>query len=123
VDQLIAQGPACIPFLIDHLEDETRMDPEVVDLWNTVSVADVALIVLTDLFTDSSLEKSTLPEAEFNRIIEYPNGSGKSAEQALREFVRKHGRAAIKAKWSKIWSENRDRIYWDESERCFEIRK
>lgn len=123
VDQLIAEGLSCIPFLIDHLEDEAGMNPGVVGCWNRVTVADIALMILSDLFRDSSWEKSTVPEAEFNSIIEYPEGSGKSAEQALREYVRKHGRAAIKTKWSKIWNENRERIFWDESERCFNIRK
>ena len=46
-----------------------------------------------------------------------------SAEQAQRDYVQKHVRRAIKAKWTKIWDENRDRIYWDESERCFSITK
>jgi len=122
VDQLIAQGPSCIPFLIDHLDDETRLDPEVVELWNSVAVADVALMILTDLFTDSSWQGTTVPEAQWYAMLEYSRGSGKSAEQALREFVRKHGRKAIKEKWSKIWNENRDKIFWDESERCFNIK-
>lgn len=123
VDQLIAQGLSCIPLLIDHLDDEAGVNPGVVGCWNSVNVADIALMILSDLFTDSSWEKSTVPGASWNSIVEYPEGSGKSAEQSLRDFVRKNGRGAIKAKWMKIWNDNHEKIFWDETERCFKIEK
>lgn len=31
------------------------------------------------------------------------------------------GRGGLKAKWQKIWTKYRDRVVWDDKERCFRV--
>jgi hypothetical protein len=132
VDQLIALGPACIPLLIQGLEDQTvvvgrgmsgnESDRPVIAFWSETTVGDLALVILTDLFTDSTWEKTTIPGVGWNEFLDRKD-KNLTGEQVLREFIEKHGRKGLKAKWHKIWELNRDKIYWDKTERCFKVRK
>ena len=118
VDEIIVGGKESIPILIDKLTDERRTTEIFENYWSYTTVGDIAFIILTDLFTDSTWTKSTLPGTGWDEILGKAR-PGMTGEQQLRTFIAKHGRSAIKAKWQRIWNENRDKLYWDEQDRCF----
>ena len=119
VDQLLAKGRESIPYLISKLDDETKIEGHVVDYWNEVRVADVALIILTDFFTDHTWQNTTIPGIGWAQFLERGADAGITAEQVLRNYISRHGRSKIKSRWQNIWEKYRDKIAWDEQERCF----
>jgi hypothetical protein len=119
VDQLIAHGRESIPYLISKLDDETKIEGYVVDFWNEVRVADVALIILTDFFTDHTWQNTTVPGVGWDQFLKRGANSSITAEQVLRNYISKHGRSKIKERWQQIWEKYRHQIGWDETERCF----
>lgn len=121
VDELIAFGTESIPYLISKLDDETEIKGHVMDYWPEVKIGDVALVILSDFFTDSSWKKSTIGGVEWREFLDCKN-PGVPASQCLASYIAKHGREGTKAKWQRIWNENQDKIYWDEAERCFKAR-
>ena len=119
VEQLIANGKQSIPYLITKLDDETKIQGHVMDYWNEVRVADVALIILTDFFVDHTWQKTTIPEVNWDEFLERGANREITAEEVLRKYISRHGRSKIKSRWQKIWDKYRDKIEWDENERCF----
>jgi|GEM_PF-1625900 len=121
VKRLIQQGKEAIPYLISKLDDETRIEGHVMDYWSEVRVADVALIILTDFFTDSSWQNTTVPGVGWDEFLERGVNRNLTGEQVLRNYISKHGRKAIKDRWQALCREYRDRLFWDENERCFRV--
>lgn len=121
IEDLIANGKESIPFLINKLTDETEIEGQVIDFWSDERVGDIAFVILTSFFLDSSWEKPTIKGAEFREFLDCKNPDF-SSDYCLYKYIEKYGRKKIKAKWQKIWKENEDKIYWDESERCFRLR-
>mgnify|MGYP000926760891 CR=1 FL=1 len=121
IDRLVAMQTQAIPFLIDKLTDETQINRPVIDFWSEVAVGDVALIILTDLFTDQSWTNTTIPNVSWDAMLERKT-QNISSEELLRQYIRQHGRKAIQQKWTKIWDAYRDKLYWDEKDRCFKTR-
>jgi hypothetical protein len=121
VTSVIQHGKEAIPYLISKLDDETKIDGHVIDYWYEVRVADVAFIILTDLFTDSSLRNTTVPGVGWDEFLERGGNGDLTAQQVLRNYISKHGRQAIKDRWQALWLEYRDRLSWDENERCFRV--
>jgi hypothetical protein len=80
------------------------------------------MIMLTNLFTDSSWTKTTIPEAEWEYVINYNKKSNMSFSEWVTTFTERHGRKPVKNKWQKTWQKYQDRIYWDEKERCFDVK-
>jgi hypothetical protein len=123
VEQLIIHNKESIPFLISKLTDETKpKESHIVCFWNDVRVGDVAFFILTDFFTDNSGEKSTIDGTSFSTFLGCNNKDIPSANCHY-DYIKKHGRKHIKTRWQKIWNENKDKLYWDESERCFRVNK
>jgi hypothetical protein len=122
VDRLIAKGTDSIPFLISKLKDETQLKGQVEDFWSRVEVGDVAHIILSDFFTDSTWENTTIPGVGWDHMLERKS-SNLPAELVLREYIGKHGRKGIQRKWETVWQKNKERLYWDEKERCFKVRE
>jgi hypothetical protein len=120
VTSLIQHGKDAVPYLISNLDNETKIDGHVMDYWSEVRVADVALIILCDFFSDSS-GQPTLPKVGWDEFLEREPQTDLTGEQLLRNYVSKHGRKAIKDRWQALWLEYRDRLFWDESERCFKV--
>jgi hypothetical protein len=120
MDQIIAGGKASAPILISQLTDTRPLKEPIFDYWNRMTVGDVAAFVLQNLFTDSDWRTFTVPG-----IDEWRNGCGEQnpAEVCWEAYVKKHGRTYIQAKWQSAWIANKDRLYWDESARCFRLRK
>lgn len=121
VTSLIQKGKEAIPYLISKLDDETKIQGHVIDYWSEVRVADVGLIILTDFFTDSSLQNTTLPGVGWNEFLERGSNGNLTGEQVLRNYISKHGRKAIKDRWQALWLEYRGRLFWDENDRCFRV--
>ena len=120
VDQLIAHGRDSIPYLISKLDDETKIEGHVVDYWHEVRVADIALIILTDFFTDHTWQNTTIPGIGWNQFLERGGNPDLTSEQVLKNYISKHGRSRIKQRWQKIWETYQGKIEWDEKERCFQ---
>ncbi len=121
IDQLIAMQMQAIPFLIDKLTDETEIKHPAADFWYQVMVGDVAFIILTDFFTDSSGTKTTVPGVSWDAMLERKS-QDMPAEELLRKFIAQHGRKSLQEKWIKIWNENQNKLDWDEKERCFKLK-
>lgn len=122
-DDLLAHGKDCIPFLINRLDDETKMNRGTIDFWYEVYVGDVALIILTDFFTKNDGSTSTISGFGWDEFLERGNDKDSMSEAILRKYVKKHGRKYIKQRWQKLWDDNKKNIIWDETERCFKLKQ
>jgi hypothetical protein len=121
IKELIAQGKESVPYLINKLNDETKVKGQVVDYWSDVRVGDVALIVLTDFFTDSTWQRPTIAGLTWDEFLERGNRKSLTAEEILRSYIAKRGRRKIQDRWKDTWAQYRNKIYWDERERCFKL--
>jgi hypothetical protein len=119
---LVSNGKDSIPFLIDKLDDETKMKRQTIDFWYQVYVGDVALIILNDLFTKPDGISSTIPEFSWDKFLERGNDTDSMGEAILRKYIEKYGRKKIKERWQKIWEDNKENIYWDNEDECFKIK-
>lgn len=122
VEELLAHGKESIPYLISKLDDETKIDRHVFDYWDEVHVGDVALVILSDFFTDRS-SKNTIAGVGWDEFLERGNDRNLTGEQILRHYVVKYGRRNIKTRWQQIWEIHQEQIFWDETERCFNVAK
>ena len=122
-DDLLAHGKDSIPFLISKLDDETELKSGTVDFWYRVYVGDVVLMILNDFFTRNDGLTSTIPGFSWDEFLGRSGDKNIMSEELLRRYIEKYGRQNIKARWQKVWDENRERIFWDESEGCFNIKK
>jgi len=123
IDDLIANGKDSIPFLIGKLNDETKINHHVFDYWYEVSVGDVSLVILGDFFTDASWQNTTISDVGWNDFLERGEDKDSTGEAILRKYIKKYGRKKIKERWQKMWEQNKENIYWDETDRCFKIKK
>lgn len=122
VDQLLHHGKEAIPFLIDKLDDETKIDYQIVDFWNDAYVGDVAFMILQDFFLDSKWEKSAIEGMDWDSFLERGNNRDITGEGLLRRYIEKYGRKKIKQRWQDAWDKSKDRIYWNDQERNFKLR-
>jgi hypothetical protein len=122
VKNLLARGTESIPDLIGELNNETKIEGHVLDYWSEVEVGDVALIILIDFFTDGSWQRTTIAGVGWDEFLERGDNNNLTSEQVLRNYIAKYGRNKIKDRWQEIWTQYRDRIFWDDGERCFKVR-
>ena len=121
IDQLIANGKESVPFLISKLDDGMVIHHHVIDyVPGENTVGDVAFVILSDFVTDSTWSRTMIPGADDDSILGKYDPDLPGAER-LPRFVEKHGRKPIQQKWEKIWTTYKDRIVWDEKERCFKV--
>lgn len=123
VDDLIANGKECIPYLISKLDDETKLDVHVMDYWNDVTVAEIALVILSDFSLDSTWRKETIPGMSWTGLARGICTDKMTSIQCLSSMQEKYGRKGIKAKWQAVWDKHKSEIYWDEQERAFALKK
>lgn len=123
IDDLIANEKDQIPYLIGKLDNETKIKHHVLDYWYEVSVGDVALVVLGDFFTDASWQNTTISDVGWDDFLERGEDKDSTGEAILRKYIKKHGRKKIKERWQKMWEQNKEYIYWDETDKCFRIKK
>jgi hypothetical protein len=125
MDQIIAAGPKAVPILIAMISDARLAKREpVYCYWPGMAIGDIAFCLLSDLFTDANGSAiggtPTIPGAGWNEILG-PPGDLPAWEQ-LHQYIRKHGRAALQAKWQSLWRKYRDQIVWDAQKSCFKLR-
>lgn len=84
VEDLIANGKDSIPFLINQLDDETKMEPTIMEFWYQLSVGDMAYITLTDFFTDETELKSTTSGFSWDEFLERGSDKASMSEEILR---------------------------------------
>ncbi len=123
IGQLIAEGKESIPFLISQLESEKKVRGRVMNFWYKITVGDLAFIALVDFFTDPTWNGSTIPGLTWAEFLEVEKDSTLDAESQLRNYLSKYGRRQLKAKWERVWDENKERLYWDGKDRCFKLRQ
>ena len=121
VENLIAHGNEAIPFLIGKLNDETRIKEHVFNAWTEVHVGDVAFVILTDFFTGPTWQKTTVPGVDYDAFLQRTPNSNLTGEQLLRNYIANHGRDDITRRWRNIWSQYKERVHWDEHDRCFKL--
>ena len=122
-DELLSHGKDCIPFLISKLDDETELKRGTVDFWYEVYVGDIALIILTDLFTKPDAKTSTILFFSWDDFLERGNDKASMGEEILRRYIKKNGRKKIKERWQKMWDAQKENIFWNEKERCFDVKR
>jgi hypothetical protein len=122
VNDLLAHGKDSIPFLISKLDDETEMDNRAINFWYRVYVGDIALIILSGFFSEDEIT-STIPGFGWDEFLERGNDKDSMSEAILRKYIKKHGRKNIKARWQKMWEQNKENIYWDETNKCFRLKR
>lgn len=122
-DDLLANGKDSIPFLIGKLNDETKMDSQAMDFWYELYVGDIALIILTDFFTKEDAKTSTIPGFAWDEFLERGNDKAAMSEEILRRYIKKHGRKNIKERWQKLWDTQKENIFWNEKENCFDVKR
>lgn len=66
---LVSNGKSSIPFLIAKLDDETEMDPTIMNFWYQLYVGDTAHIILTDFFTDRITKNQWLRNRRHHPIV------------------------------------------------------
>jgi hypothetical protein len=116
MDQIVAQGKAAIPTLISELTDTRRTKEPIYDHWSYTNAGDIAYFVLTNLFTDSNWTTFNMPGLE-----DLNEKCGEAAETCWRRFLTKHGRKFVQDRWLSAWNANKERVYWDETARCFRL--
>jgi hypothetical protein len=116
VNQILALGKEAIPFLISELTDDRKTKHPIYDLWSYTAAGDIANSFLFDLFTSPDWRISPLPELEsLHMDCTHPG------EPCWRKFLHKNGRKFVQDQWRAAWEANKERIYWDESARCFRL--
>jgi hypothetical protein len=118
VGSLISSGPSAISFLVNSLTDERVVNGAVIDLWPSVHVGDIALTILTDLFTPPDQSGSAVPDMDWDTLLERTNPNA-SAYDLLNGFIAAHGRGGLQAKVKRLLEPYRGRLTWDGHDRCF----
>jgi hypothetical protein len=117
MDQIVSDGKNAIPVLISQLLDTRQTKEPIYDYWSLTTAGDVAYFILNDLFTDSDWKTFNMPGLE-----ELDNRACKSyAEDCWDQFLKKHGRKFVQTQWQIAWNKYKDRVYWDETARCFRV--
>jgi hypothetical protein len=116
VNQILALGKDAIPFLISELTDGRKTKHPIYDLWTYTAAGDIANSFLFDLFTAPDWTVSPMPELESLHME-----CTRPGESCWRKFLHKNGRKFVQEQWRAAWEANKDRIYWDESARCFRL--
>jgi hypothetical protein len=116
MDRIVADGKEAIPILISQLRETRHTKKPIYDYWSLTTGGDIAFFILTDLFRDSDWVTFNMPGVQ----SPYANCHSDS-EDCWRRFLKKHGRKFVQDQWLAAWKENKDRIYWDDTARCFRV--
>jgi hypothetical protein len=121
MDEIIVAGPKAVPVLIAMITDArlVKTGEPIICYWYGMTVSDLALCLLADLFSDAS-NKRTVPGSDWAGMMDTGDKAMQAADQ-LHLFVKRHGRAVLQAKWQKLWARYKDQIYWDAKNRCFKL--
>lgn len=131
-EQLLRLRAKAIPALIACLADG-RSTIVYGARWAQPSVGMVAFSMLWDLFTACDNHRDGYGEdcrPSIDGVItwndlcdEGPSDVVAPCGAGWEDHLKKHGRRSIQRSWQKAWTENKDRIYWDEPAKCFKLTK
>jgi hypothetical protein len=123
MDKIIAAGTKSLPILIGMITDARIAETEepIICYFRDSTIGGLAFCLLSDLFTDASYTKTTMPGADWASMMD-PEDKDLSSSDQLYMFVKRHGRAALQAKWHKLWARYQGQVYWDKDERCFRLK-
>lgn len=116
VNQILALGKEAIPFLISELTDDRKTKHSIYDLWTYTAAGDIANSFLFDLFTSPDWTIPPMPELESLHME-----CTRPGEPCWRKFLHKNGRKFVQDQWRAAWEANKERIFWDETARCFRL--
>ncbi|HKQ63211.1 MAG TPA: hypothetical protein VJS92_18125 [Candidatus Polarisedimenticolaceae bacterium] len=117
IGALAEAGPYLIPFLVSQLTVESAVEERVLDSWPRMRVGDVALVVLTDLFTEPGGE-TTIPGLAWDRLLERADDDT-PAWELLERYIAIHGRAGLQRKVERILAPYDAGFAWDAARGCF----
>jgi len=121
IAELIKNGKASIPYLIDRLDSERPVNPGVFDFWPYIEERHLALRILSDFFLDPTWEKTSLPDMCYITILEITKYPELAEWDILREHFTPNKWKSVKEKWVSLWREHENNIYWDPDRRFFLI--
>ena len=122
MDRIVGAGSKSIPVLIRMLADRrvAQTREPIICYWPGMAIGDIAFCLLTDLFKDTR-GKTTVPGADWDSMID-PQDKDNPAWEQLHSTLRRHGVAALQAKWRKMWVQYGDQMHWDGKEECFKLK-
>jgi len=106
----------CASHMMDQFRETRPSSKPIGDYWTQTTSGDIAYFILTDLFTDSDWKTFTMPGLKALR-----EPCDRYAEDCWDRFLKKHGRSFVQKQWPSAWNKNKDRIYWDDTARCFPV--
>lgn len=112
-----------IPLLIGCLADERETKRPVWDLWHRTTVGMIAFSTLCDLFEDAEKGYTWKGVITWHDLHSEPPKVHYSGDAFWQNYLEHHGPRSIQQSWQKAWTENKHRIYWDESAKCFRLKK
>jgi hypothetical protein len=123
IEKITAAGTKSIPVLIELVTDgkQAKTREPIVCFWPGMAIGDIAFCLLDNLFLNAEWTNSTIPGASWNEMLDSPGDL--PAWEQLHGFIRKHGRAALRNKWRKLWVKHGGQIFWDPKERCFKLKQ
>jgi hypothetical protein len=124
--RLLRLREKAIPILIGCLTDDRRARVQIQVEPARVGMA--AFCMLWDFFTDPEGKPSTAHTMQ--GLITWRELCAEGAQAPFfqcgagwHEHLKKYGPRSIQQSWQKAWTENKRRIYWDESAKCFRVKK
>lgn len=122
IDNLIANGKICIPYLIERLKSTKSIKPGVLDFWPYIEERHLALKILTDLFLDPTWEKTTVPNMCYDTILGIDKYPELSEWEILQEHFGPDKWQVLIETWELLWEDNQEKIYWDSTGKFFRIK-
>jgi len=122
MDQILAAESKAVPVLVGMIAEKQMAQTRepIICYWPGMAIGDIAFVLLTGLFRDTS-GKTTVPGADWASMMD-PEDKDRPAWEQLSLFVKRHGRAALQAKWQKVWARYKDQVYWNKKEECFRLK-
>lgn len=120
VRKILQFGTKAVPLLIACLTDEEKTETPIWDYWPETRMGDIAFAILCDLFSDPTGRSTLINPINWSDVdAQFP---GQPASIAWNRYLAKYGRAYVQQNWLRAWTENKSRIYWDNSIHCFRVR-
>jgi hypothetical protein len=127
--QILRLRVKAIPSLIACLTDERRTEVYG-QLWGEPSVGMVAFSMLWDMFTACEEGEGVGCRYTVKGVVTWNDICAEGPADVVYpcwagwdEHLKKYGWQSIQQSWQKAWTENKERIYWDEPGKCFRLRK
>ncbi len=111
-----------LSYLIKNLDNPQIIRKPIISGWKEVYIGDIALVTLCHLFSDSTLQSSSVPGYTFQQFLSLNNQQTHHNELLLRAYIKKYGRKKIKLRWQKFWERFINQFYWDNKQNRIAIK-